>query len=103
MPNLKRFVAILLCAVMVLLLTACDNSDEAYLYFNLTEKPSTIDPQTASSDTELLIVRNIFEGLLRKDADGKIVCGVAESYEKNGLTISYDMFLFISGTCTKLD
>ena len=55
-------------ALMLLLgcLTGCgEKYKDAYIYFELLEKPYTLDPQTASSDSELLIVRNIYEGLMR--------------------------------------
>ncbi len=85
----KRIASLILCLAFIFTLAACDSSDKAYIYFTLTEPPSTLDPQTASSDTELMIVRNVFEGLLRKDENGKIVCGVAESYKKDGLTYTF--------------
>lgn len=87
-----RFLAILLSLLTILNLTACGNkTDEAYIYFELPELPFTIDAQTASSDSELLIVRNIFEGLMRKNADGEVVNGAAESYIKSGHTYTFKL------------
>ncbi len=91
MNHLKRPIALLLSIVMIFLLSACDESDKAYIYFNLNEQPNSLDPQTAQTDTELMIIRNIFEGLLRQDENGKIVCGVAETYEKKGLTYTFHL------------
>ena len=71
MGILKRVIAFLLAATLCFCITGCsDKSEKAYIYFELTEKPTTLDPQTASSDSELLIVKNIFEGLLRKNENG---------------------------------
>ncbi len=89
MRTIKCLSSLLLSILILLTVTACDGTDRAYIYFSLNEQPKTLDPQTASSDTELMIVRNIFEGLLRKDEDGKIVCGVAESYKKSNLTYTF--------------
>lgn len=90
--NLKqRLTAVILCLIMLLGLSGCYDSGEAYIYFELSETPLTLDPQTASTEQELIIVKNIFEGLLRKDSDGKIACGVAESYSKNGLVYSFKL------------
>lgn len=86
---LKRLISLMLSVFILFSISGCDSTDKAYIYFQLPEKPITLDPQTASTDTELLIIRNIFEGLLRKDKNGKIVCGVAESYQKNGLTYTF--------------
>ena len=91
MKNLKRFFALLLCIILIFLLTGCDETDNTYIYFNLNEQPFSLDPQTAQSDTELMIIRNIFEGLMRKDENGEIVCAVAKSYEKNGLTYTFHL------------
>ncbi len=91
MNHIKRFTALLLSVFFIFTLTACDSTSKAYIYFSLSEQPSTVDPQTAQSDTELMLVRNIFEGLLRKDEDGKIVAGVAESYKKNGLIYTFHL------------
>ena len=87
----KRIFYLIICVFILFGITGCDNTDKAYIYFNLPEKPQTLDPQIAESDAELLIVRNIYEGLLRKDKDGKIVCGVAENYQKDGLTYTFNL------------
>ena len=91
MKLLKRLIALCLCITSLLLLSACDDTSEAYIYFTLNEQPATLDPQIAQSDTELMIIRNIFEGLLRKDENGKIVCGAAESFEKSGLKYTFKL------------
>lgn len=88
---MKRIICLLLTVIILFCITGCEETDKAYIYFDLTEKPTTLDPQVASTDTELLIVRNIFEGLLRKDEDGKIQPGVAESYQKNGLSYTFKL------------
>ena len=89
MKTIRHIIATIVTLVLILTLTACNSTEKAYIYFSLNEQPQTLDPQIASSDTELLIVRNVFEGLLREDKDGKIVCGIAESYKKNGLTYTF--------------
>lgn len=86
-----RLICILLCLFFIFPFTACSDSKDAYLYFELPEIPQTLDPQLASSDSELLIVRNIFEGLMRKDQTGKIVRGIAESFTKDGLTYTFKL------------
>lgn len=87
-----RLFSIILAVLLILNLTACGNkTDDAYIYFELPEIPSTLDAQTASSDSELLIVRNIYEGLMRKNSDGEIVTGAAESFKKSGLTYTFTL------------
>lgn len=87
---LKRFLSLILCIIFAVpVFAGCSNTDDAYIYFELPETPSTLDPQTASSDAELIIIKNVFEGLLRKNEEGKIVCGAAEDFNKSGLTYTF--------------
>ena len=89
---LKKILCIVLCfALMIPVFSGCSNTDDAYIYFELANKPIKLDPQTAESDVELLLVKNVFEGLLRKDDEGKIVCGATQSYDKNGLTYTFNI------------
>ena len=88
---LKRIISILLIIFLVILTAGCDNTEDAYIYFELPKTPNTLDPQIAQEDSELIIIKNIFEGLLRVDENGEIVCGVAESYQKNGLTYNFKL------------
>lgn len=88
----KKLFCLLLCVVLPLtVFSGCDSSEDAYIYFELTAQPDTLDPQTAETEEELLIVKNIFEGLLRKDEEGNIVCGAAENYNKEGLVYTFNI------------
>lgn len=93
MSSFKRVIAIILSFIIILVcFTGCaEKYTDAIIYFELIEKPKTLDPQTASSDSELLIVRNIYEGLMRKSEDGTIVCGVSESYSYENLTYTFTL------------
>lgn len=84
-----RLVSLVLSFLLIFSVIGCDNTKDAYIYFELPATPDVLDPQTASTDSELLIVKNIFEGLLRKDSKGNIVCGVAENYETDGLNYTF--------------
>lgn len=88
----KKISIVLSCILIITLFSGCTNkTEDAYIYFELPNVPQTLDPQTASSDAELLIIRNIYEGLLRKDADGKIVKGAAKKYDVDGLTYTFEI------------
>lgn len=92
MKRVLKAIALMLAVITVLLLTACgDSYQDAIIYFEIPEKPYTVDPQTASTDSELVIVGNIFEGLLRKNASGAIVCGASKSFEYNNLTYTFKL------------
>ncbi|MBQ8739971.1 MAG: hypothetical protein IJY79_00275 [Clostridia bacterium] len=93
MSILKKILSATLSLILILgCLSGCgEKYMDAYIYFELLEKPKTLDPQTASSDSELLIVRNIYEGLMRKTEDGTIVGGVSESYSYKNLTYTFNL------------
>ena len=93
MSIFKKILSAVLCLILVVgCLCGCgEKYMDAIIYFELLEKPKTLDPQTASSDSELLIVRNIYEGLMRETADGKIVGGVSESYSYENLTYTFKL------------
>ena len=61
------------------------------IYLNIRSVPETLDPQLAESDEELMICLNLYEGLLRKNKDGKIVEGACKSYKKDGLIYTFDL------------
>jgi len=71
--------AIALLASCFLLLGGCrydDGTGKTFL-FPLDAAPQRLDPAIAQTADELLVVNNIFEGLVRVDADGDVIPGVA--------------------------
>lgn len=91
MKYILKFIGLILVFILVFTSVACNKTSEAYIYFELPDTPSSLDPQVAESDSELLIVRNIFEGLMRKDQNGKIKCAAAKSYKKDGLSYTFKL------------
>ena len=92
MKPLYKILSVMICIFILISLTGCDSgSNAAIVYFELDKKPDTLDAQLASSDQELMIVRNIYEGLMRENSEGKIVNGACESYEKNGLVYTFKL------------
>lgn len=77
----KRIAALVCAAVMLCLcLTSCGGDEPTVLFMPVDSVAGTLDPQIASDITALIIVRNCFEGLVRKTPEGNIVPGVAESW-----------------------
>ena len=105
---MKKTVCILMCLLLMLtLFSGCGNDYfSQYIYFQLNDAPVTLDPQSASSESELLIVRNLYEGLLRKSDSGAVVCGACESFEQNGLIYTFtlrDELVWSDGTPVTAD
>lgn len=87
---MKKIIALALVILNIVLMCGCsDNSDSAIIYYGVKTPPTTIDPQLASTVTELTLVKNLYEGLMREDKDGNIVLGAAKTAEKNGTTYSF--------------
>ena len=91
MSFFKKILSVIVCLMLVAgVFSGCGNKyEDAIIYFELLEKPKTLDPQTAQSDSELLIVRNIYEGLVRKQGDGTIVNGACASYTYENLKYTF--------------
>lgn len=90
---MKKTVSLIL-SVIILILSLCScsgNDNSAIIYYGIGQLPTTLDAQLASSVTELTIVKNIYEGLVRENESGKIVPAVAKSYEKNGNTYIFNI------------
>lgn len=86
----KKICAILISAVILIFTSGCSaDYKDAYIYFELENKPSTLDPQLVSTREENVIVRSIFDTLLRYDENGDVVASACSSYEKNGLTYTF--------------
>ncbi|MCI2154447.1 MAG: ABC transporter substrate-binding protein [Solobacterium sp.] len=72
-------------------------------------EPDSLDPfQSAASDTEAVML-NVFDGLVRFDSEGKIIPGIAESWDisEDGLTYTFhlrnDVKFHNGNACTSKD
>ncbi len=80
----KKITAVLLCAVMSLLvLSSCGKSEKTILLPIETEVTSC-DPQIASGEGLQSLANNAYEGLVRLDKDGRVIPGVATSWNVTG-------------------
>lgn len=63
------------------------------MYYPIYSDTSSFDPQIASDEASRIVAENCFEGLVRYDRDGKIVPGVAKSWEvsSDGLTYTFHL------------
>ena len=79
----------------LLAMAGCNKDDGSgkVINFPVEEAPRSLDPAIARSASELLVVNNCFEGLVRQDADGTLVPGAAQSWEisPDGLTYTFHL------------
>ncbi len=78
-------------ALIALSFSSCGKSEGFYASMELDEQPKNLDPQIASDFNDLLIIRNLYEGLMRYDANGNLALGAAKNYtvSNNGLTYTF--------------
>lgn len=93
MKKSLRLLSLIICLSLMFTLLGCGHNDNssAIIYYGVSEKPTSLDPQKASTISELMAVRNIYEGLLRINENGETDLGVAESYDKQGLTYTFHL------------
>ena len=75
--KLKNTLALSLAAVMAAGLTACGSGSNSFTWF-VDSIPANLDPQVASSAADVIACENLYSGLVRKDASGKLVPALAE-------------------------
>jgi oligopeptide transport system substrate-binding protein len=88
-----KFLSLLLAVFMILGLFSGCNEDykDAFIYIDFDTVPTNLDPQLADTDEEFIVVRSLFDTLLRYDADGKIVPSGAQTFEKSGNTYTFKL------------
>lgn len=81
----------------ILIITAalggCSSDEPVVLFFATDKKAGSFDPQIVSDTTASLVVRNCFEGLLRKDENGDIINGVARDWSVSPDGLTYTFYL----------
>ena len=88
----KRFVLIIAVISVGVSLCACaGRSANARIYVSLENMPETLDPQVAKSDSELMIARNIYEGLTRRNEKGETVNAACKSYTFENFTYTFTL------------
>ena len=76
---------------MVIAFSGCKK--EKSLGFDILSGVDTFDPQLASGDSELVITKNCFQGLLDRDEHGALTTGAAESYKVSPDGLVYTFYL----------
>ena len=84
LKKLLKALCILGCAAICLSTNACQekstNARQSIIAYSITADPDSLDPQIADTLEAQLIVINLFEGLVRQDAGGHPVPGVAADW-----------------------
>lgn len=92
----KKFFSLLLC-ILLIFFTSCSKNEpqpeNEVLSFYLDSDPITLDPQIVSDYSGVMLVTNLFEGLVRTDNEGNIIPAMAESWtvSDDGLTYTFNL------------
>jgi len=90
----KKLISFILCLIIsVICFAGCDSNEDYVLYFELDSAPKTLDPQLVSGTSEELLIKNLFEGLMRENSKGEIVKGAAADYSvsSDGKTYTFTL------------
>lgn len=95
--NFRTKATAFLLAVIIItpLLSSCKESDgSGYIFkYDIASNPRTLDPQTATDASALVVMYNMFEGLLKLDERGQVVSGVAGEYGVSSDGLLYTFYL----------
>ena len=87
-----RFVAALLAAFFVLSLTACGSGSNSFTWF-VDSIPANLDPQVASSASDVIACENLYSGLVRRTPDGGLTPELCERWEVSADRLTYTFYL----------
>lgn len=95
---MKKLFSVLFCVMITFInLSGCRKSKDApenqTIKYNLDNEPRTLDPQVCNDASSNIVIINIFEGLVRIDANEKVVPGVAYSWEISEDKLTYTFHL----------
>ena len=91
---LKRFLSMFLILLFCVSITACNHTEQgSLLKYDIETDPLNLDPQSAEDYPSLLVIQNIFEGLLTVNEDGTLGEGVATDWSRsdNGLQYTFSL------------
>ena len=87
-----RFVAALLAAFFVLSLTACGSGSNSFTWF-VDSIPANLDPQVASSASDIIACENLYSGLVRRTPDGSLAPELCDRWEVSADRLTYTFYL----------
>ena len=87
-----RFVAAPAGCVFVLSLTACGSGSNSFTWF-VDSIPANLDPQVASSASDIIACENLYSGLVRRTPDGSLAPELCERWEVSADRLTYTFYL----------
>jgi len=81
--------------ISILLMVSCKEDDGSGHIFkiNIENNPKNLDAQMATDSESIMIITNMMEGLMKRQASGAIVPAAAESFEMSEDGLTYTFYL----------
>ena len=87
-----RLTAAFLTVLLLLALTGCGSGSNSLTWF-VDTIPANLDPQVASTASDVIACENLYSGLVRKDPDGEIEPALCERWERSADGRTYTFYL----------
>ncbi len=87
----------ILFMIFISFIISCSNNNKSEdgisIFINTGPEPNTIDPSINVTSDAVFYLMHTFEGLIEKDSEGKLIPGVAESWEisEDGLIYTFKL------------
>jgi len=85
---------VLVCVILFGCASCSSRGSGKTIVCAVDSSPSTLDPQYADEPGAQMIINNTFEGLVRRDKDGKIINGIAKEWNvsEDGLVWTFTLY-----------
>ena len=90
---MKKIVSIVIFVSLLMISCSTKSSENEGIVVSLGGEVATIDPHLNNANIGTVYIRHFFEGLMRKDKEGKIIGGMAENYSMSEDGITYTFYL----------
>ena len=87
-----RLTAAFLTVLLLLALTGCGSGSNSFTWF-VDTIPANLDPQVASTASDVIACENLYSGLVRKNPDGEIEPALCERWEQSADGRTYTFYL----------
>lgn len=95
MKHIRNIALVFFMMTAIVLMVSCKEDDGSGHTFkiNIENNPKNLDAQMATDSESIMIITNMMEGLMKKDASGAIVPAAAESFEMSEDGLKYTFYL----------
>ena len=91
---MKRLLSLFCICLFCVALVSCSSKEKGELFkYDIETDPVNLDPQSADDYSSLLVIQNVFEGLLTINEEGKLSEGVATDWEASDNGLQYTFIL----------